>query len=127
MARAYSLDLRNKVISFISQGGSKREAAKMFDIGEDTIYRWMRLNKLGDLSAKKRTDFPTKIPLETLRKYVEKHPDHILKEIGQAVGLSASNVWKHLKKLDLTRKKDHALRRTLPRTTRPISKTIRRS
>jgi len=105
MARAYSLDLRNKVISFISQGGSKREAAKMFDIGEDTIYRWMRLNKLGDLSAKKRTDFPTKIPLETLRKYVEKHPDHILKEIGQAVGLSASNVWKHLKKLDLTRKK----------------------
>jgi transposase len=105
MARAYSLDLRNKVISFISQGGSKREAAKMFDIGEDTIYRWMRLNKLGDLNAKKRTDFPTKIPLETLRKYVEKHPDHILKEIGQAVGLSASNVWKHLKKLDLTRKK----------------------
>lgn len=105
MARAYSLDLRNKVISFISQGGSKREAAKMFDIGEDTIYRWMRLNKLGDISAKKRKDFPTKIPLETLRKYVEKHPDHILKEIGQAVGLSASNVWKHLKKLDLTRKK----------------------
>ena len=77
----------------------------MFDIGEDTIYRWMRLNKLGDISAKKRKDFPTKIPLETLRKYVEKHPDHILKEIGQAVGLSASNVWKHLKKLDLTRKK----------------------
>jgi transposase len=105
MARAYSLDLRNKVISFISQGGSKREAAKMFDIGEDTIYRWKRLNKLGDISAKKRKDFPTKIPLETLRKYVEKHPDHILKEIGQAVGLSASNVWKHLKKLDLTRKK----------------------
>ena len=61
--------LRQKVISFVTQGGSKREAAKVFNIGEDTIYRWLRLNKLGDLSAKKRTDFPTKIPLETLRKY----------------------------------------------------------
>jgi transposase len=105
MARAYSLDLRKKVISFITQGVSKREAAKVFNIGEDTIYRWIRLAKSGDLSAKKRTDFPTKVPLETLRQYVETHPDHTLKEIGQAVKLSASKVWKHLKKLDLTRKK----------------------
>ena len=105
MARAYSLDLRKKVISFVAQGGSKRAAAKMFDIGEDTIYRWMRLSKLGNLAPKKRTDFPTKIPLETLRKYVEDHPDHTLKEIGEAVNLSASKVWKHLKKLNLTRKK----------------------
>jgi putative transposase len=105
MARAYSLDLRKKVISFITQGGGKREAAKLFNIGEDTIYRWMRLNKSGDLGAKKRTDFPIKVPLETLRKYVEENPDHTLKEIGQAVKLSGSKVWKHLKKLKLTRKK----------------------
>lgn len=105
MAKAYSLDLRKKVIFFVTQGGSKRAAAKMFNIGEDTIYRWLRLNKLGDLSPKKRIDFPTKIPLETLRKYVEEHPDHTLKEIGLAVGLHASKVWKHLKKLNFTLKK----------------------
>ncbi len=105
MAKAYSLDLRKKVISFVTKGGSKREAAKLFNIGEDTIYRWIRRDKLGDLAPRKRTDFPTKIPLETLRKYVEDHPDHTLKEIGQAVNLSGSKVWKHLKKLNLTRKK----------------------
>ena len=105
MARAYSLDLRQKVISFISQGGSKREAAKVFNIGEDTIYRWQRRHKLGDLNPKKRTNFQTKVPLETLCKYVEEHPDHTLQEIGQAVNLSASKVWKHLKKLGITRKK----------------------
>ena len=38
MGRAYSLDLRQKVMSFISQGGRKREAARVFGIGEDTIY-----------------------------------------------------------------------------------------
>jgi putative transposase len=105
MAKEYSLDLRKKVISFVTKGGSKREAAKLFTIGEDTVYRWIRRDKLRDLAPKKRTDFPTKVPLETLRKYVEDHPDHTLKEIGEAVNLSASKVWKHLQKLNLTRKK----------------------
>ena len=115
MAKAYSLDLRKKVISFVAQGGSKRAAAKLFNIGEDTIYRWIRRDKSGDLSAKKRTDFPTKVPLETLRKYVEEHPDHTLKEIGEAVKLSGSKVWKHLKKLNLTGKKR-------PRSTKNVTK-----
>lgn len=35
MAKAYSIDLKEKVISFVSQGGGKREAARIFDIGED--------------------------------------------------------------------------------------------
>ena len=105
MAKAYSLDLRKKVISFVAQGGSKRTAAKLFNMGEDTIYQWIRRDKLGDLAPKKRTEFPTKVPLEKLRKYVEDHPDHTLKEIGIAVGLHTSKVWKHLKTLKLTRKK----------------------
>ena len=85
MGRAYSLDLRQKVMSFISQGGRKREAARVFGIGEDTIYRWIRRDKSGDLAAKKRIDFPTKVPLATLSQYVKDHPDHTLKEIGQAI------------------------------------------
>jgi putative transposase len=105
MAKWYSLDLREKVISFISQGGGKREAAKIFGIGEDTIYRWIRREKAGELEAKKRTEFPIKVPHEVLRKYVEENPDHTLKEIGAAVGLHSSKVWKHLKRLGLTLKK----------------------
>jgi transposase len=53
MARAYSLDLREKVMFFISNGGGKREASKVFGIGEDTIYRWIRIQETGNLSAKK--------------------------------------------------------------------------
>lgn len=105
MARAYSLDLRKKVMSYIAQGGSKREAAKLFEIGEDTIYRWARRQKTGDLSPKKRTHFPQKVSSDTVRLYVETNPDHTLKEIGEAVGLSQSNIFKYLKRLNITRKK----------------------
>ena len=105
MAKAYSLDLRKKVISFVSKGGSKREAARIFNLGEDTIYRWIRRAKAGSLAPKKRTDFKTKVSPDILRKHVEKHPDHTLKEIGAAVGLHSSKVWKHLRRLGLTLKK----------------------
>lgn len=105
MAKAYSLDLRKKVISFVSQGGSKREAVKIFGISEDTLYRWLRREKIGELAPKKRVNFPRKIALETLRDYVEKTPDHTLKEIGKALGLSASNILKGLRRLKITRKK----------------------
>jgi transposase len=105
MARAYSLELREKVLSFVVRGGSKRKAAQVFNVGEDTIYRWLRLKKTGDIQAKKRTQFSSKVPHTVLISYVQNHPDQTLKEIGQGIGLSVSKVWKHLKKLGITRKK----------------------
>ena len=105
MAQPYSLDLRQKVIAFVHKGNSKRHTARQFGIGEDTLYRWLRLVKTGDLRAKKRTDFPRKVSDDVLRTYVEQHPDHTLKEIGQAVGLHTSKVAKHLGRMNITRKK----------------------
>jgi putative transposase len=88
MARAYSHTLREKVMTFVNQGGSKREASRVYNIGENTIYRWIRRFKAGNLKPKERTDFPRKVPIETLRNYVKENPDHALKEIGLALGLS---------------------------------------
>jgi len=36
MGKVYSLDLRKKVIYFISQGGQKRKAARLFNVGTNT-------------------------------------------------------------------------------------------
>jgi transposase len=105
MGKAYSLDLREKVISFISRGKSKRESSKVFTIGEDTIYRWLRLHKAKNLAPKKYKEYPRKIADEVLQDYIEKNPDHTLKEIGQSVGLHSSKIWKYLKRLGITRKK----------------------
>lgn len=105
MAKAYSEDLREKVISHIMSGCSKREAARVFNIGEATVYNWLRLHKAGSLKPKKRTDYPRKIDEKKLREYVEQNPDHTLKQIAQALGLKFQNVGKWLKRLKITRKK----------------------
>lgn len=105
MARSYSLDLREKVMSYITSGGQKREAAKIFKIGEDTIYRWLRKQKTGDLSPKKRVDFPRKMDPKKLSEYVEKYPDHTLKEIAAALNLAFQTVSSWLRRLGITRKK----------------------
>lgn len=67
MARAYSIDLRRKVMSFIAGGSSKREAARVFGIGEDTIYRWARREKAGDIAPKKRIFLPKKMNCQKLK------------------------------------------------------------
>jgi len=46
----YSIDLRETVMSFISDGGSKSEAVRLFKISRDTIYRWLNAE---DLAPKK--------------------------------------------------------------------------
>ena len=105
MARAYSEDLREKVISHIMSGCSKREAAIVFNIGEATVYNWLRLHKAGSLKPKKRTDYPRTVDEKKLREYVVQNPDHTLKQIAEAVGLKFQNVGKWLKRLKITRKK----------------------
>lgn len=106
MATGYSVDLRSKVLNFISNGGRKREAAKIFNIGEDTVYRWIRIqNKQGNLKPKKRIFYPQKVNTDILQKYVEENPDHTLKEISTSLNLGLNTVWKWLRRLKITLKK----------------------
>ncbi|WP_147094454.1 IS630 transposase-related protein, partial [Nitrosococcus oceani] len=36
-----SIDLRKRVIDFVRGGGSKAEAARRFQVGRASIYRWL--------------------------------------------------------------------------------------
>lgn len=42
MGRAYSLDLRSRVIAYLSIGGVSRAAASHFSIGYSTVLRWKK-------------------------------------------------------------------------------------
>lgn len=42
MARAYSLDLRKRVVASVSNGLSTHQAARQFSIGVATVGRWYR-------------------------------------------------------------------------------------
>ena len=53
MARAYSEDLRRRVIAAVEAGASCRQAAKRYEIGASTAIRWVaRLRKTGTSAAR---------------------------------------------------------------------------
>ena len=53
MARAYSLDLRERVVAAVEKGGlSRRRAAAQFGVGISTVIVWVRrFRKTGSLAA----------------------------------------------------------------------------
>jgi transposase len=53
MARAYSYDLRLKVMNFVDKGKTIKEASRVFLISRKTIMEWKRIKKeSGDFKAK---------------------------------------------------------------------------
>jgi transposase len=47
------LDLRERAVKFINDGGSKVEAARRFDLGRQTVYRYLAAAHEGMLAPKK--------------------------------------------------------------------------
>jgi transposase len=110
----YSEDLRQLVVSFIEEGGSKSEAGRRFQVS-----RWCLCNGLGraDLAPERiRNAQPYKLDPEALKAHVEQFPDAYQHERAQALGVSRHVVLYGLKRLKLTRKKNGALRRKKRRT-----------
>ena len=55
MGKAYSYDLRSKVIEAIDRGMKKIEASQTFNISRNTINLWLKKRELtGDYEEKKR-------------------------------------------------------------------------
>lgn len=53
MTRAYSEDLRRRVIKAVEEGASCRQAAKRYEIGESTAIRWLaRWRSSGSTAAR---------------------------------------------------------------------------
>jgi transposase len=103
---AYREDLRKKVIEYLSEGHSQRQAKETFHISLSTINKWsQQYQKTGDLKKKPLNRSYKKLNPEELRAYVAEHPDAYLKEIAEVFGCCASAVRKALARLGITRKK----------------------
>ena len=50
----YSLDLRQKVINFVENGGTITEVTHIFGIGIASVYRWLSRPKLEETKVKPR-------------------------------------------------------------------------
>ena len=51
--KAYALDLRERVVKFTQNGGSKAEAARRFDLARSSVYRYLVAAQKGALTPKK--------------------------------------------------------------------------
>lgn len=106
MVKAYSEDLRIKVINYINQGFSQISACEIFQIGRNTIYRWKIQQKTtNSLKPKIIIRNPRKINYQKLKEVITENPDKTLKELGKIFNVTGYGISKALQKLKITFKK----------------------
>ena len=119
--RAYSIDLREKIIKLSEEGKiSQRKLAKQFDVALSFIEKLIKqYRQTGSAEPKKRTvQTPTKLnheQLKVLEKLAEENNDATLDELSQmlhehtGVLISRVTVDRMLKKLNITFKKKRCI------------------
>ena len=98
----YSIDLREKAVSFVRASGSKSDAVRIFKISRDTLYRWLNSD---DLRPKPSGLRHRKIDKTALKKHVEDHPDMFLHERAEIFGVHPSSISRALKTLGIVKKR----------------------
>jgi len=103
--KAYPVELRERIVVFVEEGGSKVDASRHFQISRQTVYRYLTAQQGGNLAPKPQGGSKKKFESEKLRKAVVKNPDATLKEYGEKLGVSHVAVWQRLRQLAITLKK----------------------
>jgi transposase len=104
---SYSIDLRQKVVEFLSKGNSQRKATEVFGICLDTVSRWyQKYRDTGSLANKPLERSFKKIDPDKLSAYVEEHPGAYLSELAEVFSCSDVAILKALRRLGITRKKN---------------------
>jgi transposase len=117
--RAYSLDLRQKVVAAVERGDATiEEVAASFGVGQTFVKKMLRQHReTGDLSP--RPHGGGHVPrlsakhLKMLRSEVSRRPDKTVEALREhlaeqaQVSVSAPTVSRALSRLDLSRKKKH--------------------
>jgi transposase len=114
--KAYSMDLRERVVAACDRGeGTREEIAKRFRVGVAWVYRLLRRRRdTGSFAPKPHSggQKPAFDPpaAERLRQAVADRPDATLVELREAVGVDCgtSAVHRALEKLGLPRKKSRS-------------------
>jgi transposase len=132
VARAYSDDLREKVLGAYASGkGTFRELAERFDVS----YGWVAKIHAAELGTGSRRRVPQRrrpsgIDGEQVRRLVRQKPDIVLRELQQAMlesgrGASLAQLWRVLKQLGLVLKKSRSMPPSA--TSKPTSRSAQSS
>ncbi len=100
---SYSIDYRRRVISFVEEGGSKAQAARLFKVHPSTIYEWW--GRRDDLSPRPARTRQRKIDKVALAAHVEAYPDARLRDRATHFGVHTNAVWEMMRKLGFVKKR----------------------
>jgi transposase len=98
----YSVDLRKRVVKFVAAGGSKAEASRRYEVSLWCVNDWCRRKNLTpspQLGRKRKLDW------KALAQYIQEHPDALLRERAQYLGVHTSAIGYAQKQMKLTRQK----------------------
>ena len=113
MPKAYSGDLRVRVIEMVRAGASRREAAEVFSLAGSTAVKWLqRWEKSGSAEAKPRggSVSPLEVHAMVILEVVRAQPDATFGELlvvlkKQGIRTSCSALWRFFGRHDITFKK----------------------
>lgn len=103
---AYSLDFRKAVLMYVDEGHTQKEAAALFKITPKCVSKWLKLRVQWKLQAVSVPRSPHKLFLEPLKEYIDEHPDSTLAEVARHFNCGINAVFKALRKLGYTYKKN---------------------
>lgn len=113
--RAYSTDLRERIVRAVASGRTQREAARVFGVSSITVYRYVRQQeRAGSLAPKPIPGGARRIGPEheaALRAHLEAAPEATLAEDcawweqTQGTPVSVATMWRAIRRLGWTRKK----------------------
>ncbi len=116
MTRAYSMDLRKRVVDAVVSGSTVREAASRFGVGVSTVVKWhQRQRTTGSVAPKKVGGHRRPVLREQARTFIVRRiaekPDLTVRALQaelleQGLKVSHDTVWKGLKAEQLSCKKN---------------------
>ena len=118
MPRAYSADMRTRVIARVESGASRREAAEHYEVSPSTAVIWVKcFRESGRCAAKPRggSTSPLEEHAEFLLALIDAQPDLTLDEVvavmrRSKVAGSRTAVWRFFQRHQITFKKSAARR-----------------
>jgi transposase len=116
MARAYSVDMRQRVIDRVESGASRREAAEHYEVSPSTAVIWVKcFRETGRCAAKSRggSTSPLEKHADFLLALIELEPDLTLDEVVSVmrelkIPGSRTSVWRFFQRHKITFKKKPA-------------------
>jgi transposase len=101
---AHTLQLRERAVKYVRDGGNRLEASRIFGIHRQTLWRWLQMEDLKpqQQGLKRRR----KLDKAALLAQVQAQPDMILRERAAHFGVHINSIWVALGRLNISKKND---------------------